>query len=83
MAPARGEHAGHRVGAEGLFGGGPSQRRVGHTIRRRQQGRGVAVWRRLAGGGLGSVEVDQPYLALLVHHDALKAQVVVGDPGRP
>jgi hypothetical protein len=36
----------------------PSQRRVGHTIRRRQQGRGVAVWRRLAGGGLGSVEVD-------------------------
>jgi hypothetical protein len=44
--PSPGELAGHRVGAEGLFGGGPSQRRVGHTIRRRQQGRGVAVWRR-------------------------------------
>jgi hypothetical protein len=28
------EHAGHRVGAEDLVGGGPDQRRIGHPIQR-------------------------------------------------
>jgi hypothetical protein len=45
------------------------QRWVGHTIQRRQQRGQVAVEQRLAGGRLGSVEVDQPRLAILVQQD--------------
>jgi hypothetical protein len=74
---------GHRVLVEGLVGGGPDQRRVGHPIQRGQRGGQVAVQQRLAGGGLGPVEVDQPYLTLRVDHDALESHVVVGDPGLP